>query len=808
MTRRVSTSKEAAVGRLAARRRELLLAAREDGGQALVMALIVVLMLGLLPVITLVTLQAVQPAVSSAEEYDAALAAAQAGLQEYRTLLDEYSDYSDWSGANEPPASEGGCNPAFTGASGGCTTTWVPVNSNTPVPEYFEYTPNFSQLSVPTADGPPYIGQILLTVTGRAGNGTQWAYRRIEASLELSGAIQDLYYSDFEQPADGDYDQWQNVYNSSNTLLTSGADEWDEATVTVQPSNATDPNYGQPYAQALCQYDAWQPNTFVDWYSQNVSPIYPPSASYPGFGSGTAYSSTNPYYGPWYGTWPDPNGTGLRFGYSVGSNGACLTNYWISGDSFSGPVYSQDELTTCGTPSFTQLATLAPANLSLPAGWPGAKANGAVDNPYGYVDDPFSICGTPGSAGDKPTISSGSVTFGLNQSLPPIASQIPQEIENNQLLGCVYTGPTAIRFYWNSSTQTEQMAVWSPLTEDPYASTYNGQTAQCGATASSGPGDLCGGSSCTYNGGGQPTNTQVSATTNTVQTAAADLAIVNVVPGEVIWVQNTPTSSSDPNYWGTLPTAEAGAPYAGCIDPWVQPNSTISPNTCSEGDLMLSGATHGGIMLGADDNVVFARSLVYSCAVNNATGAFSSSLANCSSSSDVTGVIASTGDVWEADPCNASGCTPQLGYNGTTWSSGTAPTQCTDDNDMALTSVVWSDLIPDTCYLQNPIIDAAVASLNGFFEVQNWRFAAPHGNLYLNGSQEVMNAGQYGVFSSPTSLVDGYFTNLSYDNRLLYQPPPGFIQAIGAVWEVTSWMSCGESPPAGQSVGNCIPLPS
>lgn len=802
MTRHASSERlRRPVRSLLARRRELLRTAMDDAGQALVMALIVVLMLGILPVITLVTLQAVQPAVSSAMQYDAALAAAQAGLQEYRTLLDEYSDYSHYSGSNEPPMSEGGCNPAFTGATGACSTSWVPVNSGTAVPEYFEYTPNFSQLSVPTADGPPYIGQILLTVTGRAGNGDQFAYRRIEASLELSGAIQDLYFSDFEQPGSGDYDQWENTYTGGGALVNSGPDEWDEATVTAQPSNAGDPNYGQPYAQALCQYDAWQPNTYVDWYSQNVSPIYPPSAAYPGFGSGTAYSPSNPYYGPWYGIWSDPNGTNLQFGQSVGSQGACLTNYWISGDSFNGPVYSQDELTTCGTPSFTELSTLAPANLSLPLHWPGAKVNGSVDNPYGYVDDPFSICGTPGTSGDEPTISSGSVTFGLNQQLPPIANQIPQEIENNQLLGCVYTGPTAIRFYWNSSTQTEQMAVWSPLTVNTEASTYNGQTAQCGATntTGSGPQDLCGGASCTYNNG-NPTNTQVSSGgTPTVQTSAADLAIVNVVPGEVIWVQNTPTGPSDPNYWGTLPTAESNAPYSGCIDPWLQPNSTISPNTCSEGDLMVGGATHGGLMLGADDNVVFSRSLVYSCATDATTGAFSASLSNCSGSSDVTGVIASTGDVWMSDPCNQNGCLPQ---------SGSGPQQCNDDSNAALSSLTWSDLVPDTCFVQNPIIDGAVASLNGFLEVQNWRFAGAHGTLTLNGSQEVVSAGQYGVFNSPTSLQNGYFTALNYDNRLLYQPPPGYISAIGAVWEVTSWMSCGESPPGQTNAGNCIPLPS
>jgi len=40
-------------------------------------------------------------------------------------------------------------------------------------------------------------------------------------------------------------------------------------------------------------------------------------------------------------------------GRASGDQSACNENYYISPNTFNGPVYSADELTTCGTPSFT-----------------------------------------------------------------------------------------------------------------------------------------------------------------------------------------------------------------------------------------------------------------------------------------------------------------------------------------------------------------------------------------------------------------------------------------------------------------------
>ena len=783
-----------------------------ESGQALILALIVVLMLGLVPSITYVTLESVQPGDYSAEAYDAALAAAQAGLQEYRTLLDEYSDYAEYSGSSEPPGVDGGCNPAFTGATSPCTTSWVAVSSptTTSLPEAFEYTPTQTQLPL-SSSTEPYHGQVLLTVTGKAGNGSSAVYRRIEASLALDGATNDVYYSTFEQPGPGDYDQWENVYNSSGTLVTTGADVFDEADLTVPAGSSTDPdpNAGESYAQALCEYDAYDANTFIDWYSQYVSSENPPNSYYPANPGAVPYSSSVPYYGPWYGTFPDPDGTNLTFGdRNSDSNGACPVNYWISSDSFNGPVYSQDELTTCGTPSFTQYYTATPSTKQLPLGWPGAEADGTYAKPYGYVDDPFHVCGTPGSGSDSPSISDPPVVYNTTPSLPDVATEIDTEIQNDQLLGCVYTGPTAIRFYYNTTTDTEEMAVWSPLSQNTYASTVGGTTANCGTMSNETTGEgLCAGSnptatSCTAQIS-CPSGGCTASNPGTVQ--SGDFAIVPLVDDEVIWVQNTPltttglTGTEVGNAWTNLPTAEGNTAYSGCIDPWLQPNSAENNNTCTEGDLIIGGVTNGSMTLGAAANIVIARSLVYSCALTSAT-AWSTGISGCASSDTETGLVSNSGDVWISDPASGTGALPDSG--------SAASTQCTDDDNYNISSMTWSNMLPDECYLQNPVLDAAVASLNGFFEIQNWRFASAHGTLYLNGFQAVQNAGQYGVFSGPSSVVNGYALALSYDTRWQYLTPPGYLAAVGAVWYVTNWVSCGESPPPGTNVGACAPLTS
>jgi hypothetical protein len=790
-----------------------------ESGQAMVFALIIVMIVILVPMVMITNLQRQIPVVTSEVNFDAALAAAQTGIQSYRNLLNAYPGYYLYNASNPPPAIEGGANQAFGPG-------WEAIPNTSPA-ESFTYSPDATQLSGVTEG--PLSGDVLLTVIGRAGTaGAQTTYRRIQAALSLSGILTDVYYSNYEQPGTLDSDQWdQNVYQISTgeacTTTNCSAEANDEITESlsyapVGSSNPSVASVSEPASTALCQYDASQPNQFIDWESQYVKPIYPPSSAYPN--TSVAYNTTtNPYYGPWYGTFPDQV-TGYQFGLSGNSSlGACNVNYWITGDTFTGPVYSQDELTTCGDPAFNgtpSLQTAVSKSFDFPAGWPGTQLSGGFGHPYGYVLDPFSVCGAP----DAPTFDDpAGVTFGVNQSLPPLATELKTEIETGLIAGCIYTGPTAIRFYWNPSTSTEQMVVWSPLTQVTYASPTFGGGVNCGSWPITQPA-----------GATNPGSPQV--TGGTVQTTQSLLQVVPITQPLVIYVQNTPLwvlaagnyQNQDPNAWQTLPNAESNATVAGCIDPFV--NGSVSG--CDNGDVMLSGtlgdgASEGGqVTVVSESSNVISHSLVYQCALSGVGGdwpGYSTSLSGCSSSVDVLGLIAQN-DTWLAHPVNAgaqmAACTddydmpaPGDTFGGPTPPTPSLPARTAGDTNTG--EIDFNDMIPTLCDQKNPIIDAAEASLQGFFEVQNWREGnANGGTLYFNGSTAVNNAGQYGVFSG-SSLLKGYLLNLTYDTRLRYLPPPSFVQATASVWGVVDWTTCGNSSysqPGSTAVAICSPLPT
>jgi len=808
-----------------------------ERGQAMVFALIIVTIVILVPMVMVTNLQRQMTVATSEVNFDAALAAAQAGIQSYRNLLNAYPAYYQYNASNQPPASEGGTNAAFN--------NYVTVPGTSPA-ESFTYSVDTTQLNAPTTG--QLSGDVLLTVIGRAGAvGAQTTYRRVQAALSLSGVLTDVYYSNYEQPATQDSDQWdQNVYPTGSTnenaactptSSTCSGEAYDEISdqlsfAALGSSPPATPNVTESAATALCQYDAYQPNQFIDWWSQYRSAIYPPSNAYPN--QGVAYNTTtNPYYGPWYGTYPDPLSSGYQFGLSGNNSlGACNVNYWITGDTFTGPVYSQDELTTCGHPAFNgtpSLQTGVSSAFDFPAGWPGTKLSGGFGHPYGYVLDPFGVC----TGTNPPTFSSAGVTFGVNQSLPPLATELKTEIEQGQIAGCIYTGPTAIRFYWNPSTATEQMVVWSPLTQVTFASATLG--VNCGAWPTTQPAGAV--------NPGDPLQV-TGAAPGTVQTKQSVLQVVPITQPLVIYVQNTPTwvpslgsyQNQDPNAWQTLPNAETpNATVAGCIDPFVNtgPTGSVGPVTCDEGDVMLSGTlghgnTSGGeVTVASESSNVISHSLVYDCALSGGGNwpGYSNSLSNCSTSLDVLGLIA-TNNTWLAHPVSAAGAQLQacaddydMPAPGDVFTApkptnpSFPPRLAAPNGDVAADAgeIDFNDMIPTLCDQTNPILDAATASLQGFFEVQNWREGDnTGGTLYFNGSTAVNNAGQYGVFNG-SGIVEGYLLNLTYDTRLRYLVPPAFVQATASVWAVVDWTACGNSNysvPGSLAVGTCKSLPT
>ncbi len=330
-----------------------------------------------------------------------------------------------------------------------------------------------------------------------------------------------------------------------------------------------------------------------------------------------------------------------------------------SGNTFNGPVYSQDELTTCGTPAFTGDPDLcrppSPAlSRSQAAGPARSRPLAESPIPYGYVKDPWGDAG-PGVARrtarrspmpDRPSPSA------CSRASRPSRTRSRRPIQN-AFTGCIYTGPTMIRFYWNASTSTETMDVWSPLTKDTYAS----GGAQCGAidALSERPGrPLWRHRLHLLTPRAIPTNTQVCAVAQagfarSGRSWPGNFAQVTVAKPEVIWVQALPTAPAIPTTGARRRAhAESNATAAGCIDPWISPGPPSAPTTCDEGDAIIGGAVGGVFTLGASNNIVF-RAVSSMAAPSTQMGLTRRTSATAPHLRTVLGLIANT-SIWLSRP--------------------------------------------------------------------------------------------------------------------------------------------------------------
>ncbi len=330
--------------------------ARGDGGQALVLSLIVILLISLLVPVVLANVLSENTNSAHGTDFESALAAAEAGVQQYRNFLDIDSNYWRYSASSLPP----GGDPAMV--QGG----WQQI-ANTQPKEWFHYLPNIHFL--PTGSG-PNTPAVLLTVTGRAGAPHNYSYRTIQVTFETTGLLTDAYFSQYET-LDPQQDTAQAtvttgpVGNQSVTTLTPYAVS---LPAPVPATNGTTQNLWG----ALCQYDDWQSNKFIDSLGTPVSSGGSGGTAIGNPYKGGNYNSTYPYYGPWRGNEPDSGQNQNQFTYSTGSG----STFWqVVVTDPCGPVYnfvaaraSKGRFTpTTSSGSATHAGTTAAARLSVTA---------------------------------------------------------------------------------------------------------------------------------------------------------------------------------------------------------------------------------------------------------------------------------------------------------------------------------------------------------------------------------------------------------------------------------------------------------
>lgn len=796
--------------------------ARDDEGQALILSLIVILLISLLVPVILANVLSENTNSAHGTDFESALAAAEAGVQQYRNYLDVDSNYWRYSSANLPTAGD----PALV--KGG----WELI-ANTHPTEWFHYVPNIGFLPTGSVTTTP---SVLLTVTGRAGARRNYSYRTIQVTFQTTGLLTDAYFSQYET-LDPQQDTAQAVVltgsppNRTSTTLTPYAVSLPAAVPAT--GGSTENLWG-----ALCEYDDWQPNAFIDSLNGTANAVPNP------YKTGYDYSVTYPYYGPWRGNEPNNSHNNNTFGYTTGSG----STYWnvqvpdpcgqvynfVSGEHFEGPVYTDDQLWICsgGTgPTFSDGIEVGdmpaegfPYAYSQWPAQPKSTAPGWID------DDPLDWDSSCGYGGTSTGQSFG--TAGI-RGVPQVS---PQNVDNALLQaaevnGCVYTGPTMIEFNAGGTFN-----VWSPESANTTTG-YGVDANQCG----------------TFN------------STSTVPYFQTGISVPST--GLVIYVNNLASSLTPPGVQapgGTLTAAQLAAqlaPYitegalpasATCLNPWKPyspATSQVDSQTCAvvsrEGDVVVEGEVEGQVTLSAQNNIIISRDLTYECADSSGSGGVaqqessSYSLATAcytESTPDVIGLVAN-GDIVISKPAESAGqagvagtcasesvgcspTTPPVGSNASTddnvptqtepyeWPAIKPPGNNTNEfcgqqgvgtQDGTESSQAIGDVVPD-CDLQNPVIDAAMIALGGSLADEDWD-AGPNGDgagsAWIEGTDISWVRGPFGL-----SGDTGYYKEFTYDTRLAYLSPPDISVVAGLTWNASNWVTCGSVDDVNVTVPN------
>jgi hypothetical protein len=777
----------------------------DDGGQALILVLVAVFLFAALGAGLVAATTQELPFVSYATSQHAAYAGLEAGEQVYRLNLNNNPDYS--SVTSDPTNGVGSGVWASVEMSGAPT---VPT-------ECYHITPdaNFQNAE---GGGAWADGEVLAVITGRAGgascssSSSHWEYESAVVAFKLSSTyLQNAYYSEIED-LDPNYPPTENeTYGDGDPGVTATIKTAGGATVSTFNEDEADVPVTYSYndeaggtigpittnlQQAMCQYEVYEPNTFIDSLGATNSLL----------GSKT-FGAEYPYYGPFYGypqnktideSGSEPtyvgtafsvpsslspialsNGDSETFSLITTSSPWCSTPYdFNTGETFAGPVYTQDELHVCGAPLFegkpVSVASEVPKNFAFNYEWPGSvKGTGAFAGDwlaYGYQSDVTNSCAVTAAP-------SGLVETGVNETLPEFDESLQSWAEGTATTppatptyGCLYTGPTMIELVDTSGVET--MDVWSPLSKK---TSYGG--ASCGTFSQ----------------------------TTAFQTGIKIPSTANGDDG-VIYVQNVPTLATDPNYW--TPTALAALNSTSAVKPTdgntptgttcflnpenpdSLPTSSGTAASCTAGTLFVEGELDGQLTMGADEDVYVTRDLTYSCA-DGSTGttlqtvAVGTSLpAACATEAtpDLLALYANL-DILISHPVS---------------SSGTDDAKCTADGVNPTNTVADVEPTCDIDASSTAIIDAELVALKGSFGDQNWNDGVALGDAYVYGGDVADYRGPFGEVGT-----HGYEKEFSFDTRLSYLTPPHAVQASAEEWAAVGWVNCGGLDLANSTAPNC-----
>jgi hypothetical protein len=697
------------------------------------------------------------------QDWNAALAAAEAGVDDYLYHLNQDGSYWQYGNSTVPtsdprygPAPPDG-NPAFS--------TWVPVPGG-PSGASFRYDRDITQIGVD--------GTVTLTSTGRVGNVT----RTVTASLRRRNFLDYLYFTEYEttDPANA------NVYNGSGT------------------------NYTTTQAQQYCAKHYYDGRDI------------PGRGDFPGDGD-PPYCQDITFIGVDTINGPLHSNDAIRVSGSPRFNGATSTSYdpasgnrWICTQSPCSPVFQP------GDPRYADPLHMPPSNVDIknetnPAlGGRGCLFTGPTAirlNDDGTMDviSPFSKsinctwAQTPsGSLNDRYTITR--FTIPSDGSGVVYVQNVPSDASDpNYTNGCPYSRPAIGGNGGSGFVPTRSHPLGFPQKNDITPSTsglsttgygcrngdafvqglLNGRLTIAaennvilfGSTTYAGADDLLGlvanNYISVYHPVGRPSNPVD--TLNEVQTIT--LSGYGSTTRFRLSFNGQQTSQIT---YGTGPTAAS-------IQTALQGLSTIGL-----GNVTVSGPNGGPYVVtfvnarGATDQPMIVVACTQNCAGTSAPVVETvkgdpGSVTTCDGSTD--------GDGY----CNlripgiTSPQTPSL-FSGSTPGTST----------MATATYQYAN--------RGPAVNAALLSVAHSFGVQNYQrgpaftgYGASAGALTVYGAIAQQYRGAVGTFSG-TTVTTGYSKNYSYDNRLKYDSPPKFLNPVASAWQVVTWAERAGAYPA------------
>jgi type II secretory pathway pseudopilin PulG len=382
----------------------------------------------------------------------------------------------------------------------------------------------------------------------------------------------------------------------------------------------------------------------------------------------------------------------VKYAYAGRPSTGCSEIAFGGGDTLKGPVHSNDTLRICDA-TFTGEVTTG--------------YNPATGLRYSPRSSTNATCsGQVFSALYGPPKNHGVI------AMPATNTQLKKETRSDlgsadvPLPGCLYTGPTEITL--NSGGTMTVRSPWTKKTNvvgDP--ATSGSTPSACGA-----PGT----------GAGQLGST-----------AGASVSVPN---NNIVYVQNVPSNTADPNYWASPPAGldwstgafgKNGLGYPRATE--VQPQAATAALPAygyRNGDVFIKGTLKGRMTVAAE-NYIYATGDIKRNNVDD----------------DMLGLVGNNA-VFVWNPRNSS-------------------------NDNILT---------DT----NRTIEAAILSVAHTFQVQNYQYTGERGTLTIRGAIAQKFRGI--VHSGSNGYVKAY----EYDGRFKTSAPPKFLSPVTTTYGVTVWV--------------------